>query len=97
MVGAVLQLPASASAETPGPHLSTLTTFTGRGGYSADGLGQVGTSGTIQADVPAGSTVVKAYLYGSYFGADPSVEDRTIDFDGTSVVLDSIAQFRRLR
>jgi hypothetical protein len=36
--------------------------------------------------VPAGSTVQKAFLYGTYyFNAAPSVADRTIDFDGTVV------------
>jgi hypothetical protein len=65
-------------------------TFSGHGGYSSDGLGQDGTTGgTVQADVPAGSTVVQAYLYGTYFGEfePPSLESRTIDFDGTNVEL----------
>jgi hypothetical protein len=65
--------------------------FNGKGGYSADGLGQNGTGGTVQADVPAGSTVVKAFLYGTYFGTlAPSEADRTIDFDGTSVLTSQI-------
>jgi hypothetical protein len=65
--------------------------FTGNLGYSADGLGQNGTGGTIQADVPAGSTVVKAFLYGTYFGTlAPDVTQRTINFDGTSVLTDQI-------
>ena len=64
-------------------------TFSGKGGYSADGLGQDGTTGgTVQAQVPAGSTVVQAYLYGSYFfNTAPDATQRTIDFDGTNVVL----------
>ncbi len=66
-------------------------TFVGNGGYSADGLGQVGTGGAVQADVPTGSTVVQAYLYASYFfNVAPSLADRTIDFDGTDVVLDQL-------
>lgn len=68
-------------------------TFVGQGGYSADGLGQNGTGGTIQADVPAGSTVVQAYLYGTYyFTFDPTLAERTIDFDGTPVELTKIAE-----
>jgi hypothetical protein len=60
--------------------------FTGHGGYSADGLGQAGTGGTVEAEVPAGSTVQKAFLYGTYFfDAAPSAASRTIDFDGTMV------------
>lgn len=60
--------------------------FNGHGGFSSDGLGQNGTGGTVEADVPAGSTVQKAFLYGTYyFNAAPSVADRTIDFDGTMV------------
>jgi hypothetical protein len=66
--------------------LSDTYVFNGKGGYSADGLGQDGTGGTIQADVPAGSTVQKAFLYGTYFGTlDPDVAQRTINFDGTTV------------
>ena len=67
--------------------LSTNYVFTGNGGYSADGLGQNVTGGTIQAEVPTGSTVKKAFLYGTYFGGiNPSDSQRTIDFDGTTIV-----------
>jgi hypothetical protein len=60
--------------------------FNGHGGYSADGLGQNGPGGTLDADVPAGSTVQKAFLYGTYFFvSDPDATQRTIDFDGTMV------------
>ena len=41
------------------PNPADPATFVGHGGYSADGLGQnFSTGGTVQADVPAGSTVV---------------------------------------
>ena len=40
-------------------------TFTGKGNWSLDGA--PGTSGTLQAAVPDGSTVVKAYLYATTF------------------------------
>ena len=66
--------------------------FNGHGGYSSDGLGQNGTGGTVQADVPAGSTVQKAFLYGTYyFNAAPDLASRTIDFDGTLVVTTQIS------
>ncbi|HEX9713623.1 MAG TPA: PEP-CTERM sorting domain-containing protein [Actinomycetota bacterium] len=66
--------------------------FIGRGWYSADGLGQFTGGGTVQADVPAGSTVEAAYLYASYyFTSSPIPESqRTIDFDGTTVVLEQL-------
>jgi hypothetical protein len=67
---------------------SSGSTFIGNGGYSADGLGQNGTGGVVRADVPGGSTVVRAYLYATYFGdLTPNLTDRTINFDGTDVVL----------
>jgi hypothetical protein len=59
--------------------------FTGHGGYSADGLGQNGVGGTVQAEVPPGSTVQKAFLLGTYFTSAPDLAQRTIDFDGTIV------------
>ncbi len=71
-------------------------TFVGNGGYSADGLGQSGGGGTIQAEVPAGSTVVQAYLYGTYYTASPDLTMRTIDFDGTLVELSQISTVSHL-
>jgi len=66
--------------------------FNGNGGYSADGLGQNGTGGTLAAEVPAGSTVQKAFLYGTYFSSPaPDATQRTIDFDGTIVVTTQIS------
>lgn len=67
--------------------------FNGHGGYSADGLGQNGPGGTLDADVPAGSTVQKAFLYGTYFFvSEPDVTQRTIDFDGTMVETTKIGE-----
>jgi hypothetical protein len=89
-----LMLPSTASAtlQLLKPNPSDPATFTGRGGYSSDGLGQNTTGGTVQAEVPAGSTVVQAYLYGSYFGnTAPDAAERTINFDGTNVVLTTLA------
>jgi hypothetical protein len=63
-------------------------TAIGRVGYSADALGQEGVGSTVQADVPAGSTVLQAYLYGTYvFNENPVSPDTDIDFDGTPVTL----------
>jgi hypothetical protein len=78
---AMLVYAAAASAS-----LTVNYVFNGHGGYSSDGLGQNGTGGTLDADVPAGSTVQKAFLYGTYFFvSEPDATQRTIDFDGTMV------------
>ena len=71
------------------PNPGDTATFAGNGGYSADGLGQNGGGGFVQAEVPAGSTVVQAYLYGSYFSVGCNIDQgrRTINFDGVLVVL----------
>lgn len=80
---------AQATLQLVKPDPNVPATFVGRGGYSADGLGQVGTGGTVQAEVPAGSTVRRAYLYGTYHSnPNPSEAIRTLDFDGTNVVLE---------
>ncbi|MGX7678095.1 Ig-like domain-containing protein [Jatrophihabitans sp. DSM 45814] len=95
MAGLLLGLPgvANATLHVLTPDAATPSTFIGHGGYSADGLGQDGTGGTIQAEVPAGSTVVQAYLYGSYSSAplDLPLDERTFDFDGSTVVLTTLA------
>ena len=88
----------AASPSIASPSLATVAGLTttyqaqGRVGYSSDGLGQNGTGGLIQAEVPAGSTVLKAFLYGTYFTPNPDLAGRTIDFDGTSVVTTKIAE-----
>jgi hypothetical protein len=66
-------------------------TFVGHGGYSADGLGQTATGGTLQADVPAGSHVEHAWLYGSYAikGGVPA-SDLAINLDGANVRLKTL-------
>jgi len=63
-------------------------TFNGHGGYSADALGQATEGGTVQAQVPAGSTVVLAYLYAATIAVPgPTLN---ISFDGTDVTLDQL-------
>ena len=88
---AIAPSPARASLVLLQPEPSVPATFVGNGGYSSDGLGQDTTGGTVQAEVPPGSTVAQAYLYGTYNGnTAPSEADRTIDFDGTDVVLQTL-------
>jgi hypothetical protein len=47
--------------------LSTFQQYTGNVDVSTDGFGSTSQSGTISASVPAGSTVIAAYLYTSTF------------------------------
>ncbi len=86
---AALCVPATATLHLVQPDAAVPATFVGRGGVSTDGLGQAGGGGTIQAEVPAGSTVEQAYLYGTYQqGNDnPAEADRTISMDGTNHIL----------
>lgn len=48
--------------------LTSFQTFTGNLGLSSDGWGSTSQAGVITANVPAGATVVAAYLYTSTFG-----------------------------
>jgi hypothetical protein len=64
-------------------------TFIGHGGYSADGLGQLTAGGTIQAEVPASSTVVGAWLYAATVGGGDTT---ALGFDGNAVTLTPLAQ-----
>ncbi len=58
-------------------------TFTGRGGYSADGTS--GPAGLLSAAVPLGSTVEQAYLYAYIQNANPTASEGTVTFDGLPV------------
>lgn len=65
-----LVLAALAAAVLPAHAYASLTTFqsyTGTVGYSTDGFGSLSNTGTISASVPAGSTVLAAYLYTATF------------------------------
>jgi len=80
--------------ESPGFGTSSLTlndngdgaTFSGNGGYSADGLGTLASSGLIQAEIPAGSTVVSAYLYATT-QSDSTPATVTVELDDVSYIL----------
>ena len=89
----VLAAPAGATLQLRKPDPNVGATFVGRGGYSSDGLGQINTTGgTVQAVVPAGSTVRYAFLYGTYNTGDPSAADRLIRVDTTNVQTTKIGQ-----
>jgi len=69
-------------------------TFTGKGGYSADGMGALDNTGTVSADIPAGSTIVQAILYAatSSFPAEVAVASVDVTLDGTPYTLDDMTQ-----
>lgn len=66
--------------------LSTFQSYNGHVGYSADGFGG-NSSGTISANVEAGSTVLAAYLYSTMVYGDASTP--TVSLNGTSAVFGS--------
>jgi hypothetical protein len=61
-------------------------TFSGKGGYSADGLGTVASSGLIQAEIPAGSTVESAFLYATNQN-DAAAATVTVELDDVPYIL----------
>ena len=88
--------PASASLNVLRPSPTDPITFYGNGGYSTDGIGEAD-GGSLRADVPAGSTVKRAYLYGSYEyypAGQPSLTtfERTVSFDGAAVALTEVSK-----
>ena len=64
-VGSLLFLAPSLGHAT----LLAAQTYTGHVGLSTDGFGSTSQSGDVQASVPVGSTVLKAYLYSAMFSA----------------------------
>ncbi len=76
---------------TVSPSLLTLNgpsfTFQLTGGVSSDGIGfDVSPSGPLSAEIPAGSTVEKVFLY-AVTQFDPSVASVTVELDGVEYVL----------
>src|SRR5919109_509831 len=79
------------------PNPSVAATFIGRGVYPSDGLGQTAAGGTIQAEVPPGSRVVHAYLYGAYYSLQGPVPagDFVINFDGANITFAKLQTLAR--
>ena len=78
---------AIAAAAAAGPAHAALTsfqTFVGNYGVSTDGWGSTSQSGIISASVPAGATVVGAYLYTSTF-TDSSLTGVGGSINGTNL------------
>lgn len=78
MLACAFAAPASAS-------LTSFKTFIGNVGYSSDGFGSTAQNGTISAKVPAGSTVLAAYLYTSYFDYGSSTVGDGTTLNSTAV------------
>jgi hypothetical protein len=66
-IAAAAAVCAMAAAGSAHAALTTFQSFVGNYGVSSDGWGSTTQQGTIQAFVPAGATVVGAYLYTSTF------------------------------
>ena len=78
---AALSLILAAAAPLSHASLSLTYQFNGNGNWSIDGVGSnLSPVGTLQAFVPTGSTVQKAFLYSSM---TPSSTLNSINFDGT--------------
>ena len=61
-------------------------TFQGTGNWSLDATSGAATGGgTIQADVPAGSTIEKAFLYNTTFGGNAGTVDLSLGSQSTTV------------
>jgi hypothetical protein len=80
MAGAALMVVGSAQAS-----LSSFYQFNGKGNWSIDAIGTSGT-GTVQASVPVGSTVEKAFLYSSkFYTSDGGGSANAVTFDGVVI------------
>ena len=75
-------LACSALPATSWASLTVFQTYTGNVAMSSDGYGSLSNSGVISASVPAGATVVAAYLYSSTF---LTASTPTVTLDGTTV------------
>jgi hypothetical protein len=66
-------------------------TYTGKVAYSADGFGSTAQTGTISASVPAGATVLAAYLYTSTF-FNSTLAGIGATLNGNAVAFSALAQ-----
>ncbi len=65
--------------------LNEVGTWTGNVGYSSDGFGSTSQSGTISASVPAGATVLAAYLYTSTYNSAAPGDTAGTTLNGVAV------------
>src|SRR5580704_19797205 len=75
--GSVLLLALSCTSARA--QLTPSFTWTGNGNWSLDAIGSNNTPvGNVLADVPVGSTIVKAYLYSSVYTGSTTVPNVTL-------------------
>ena len=86
-LAAVLVVSAPASAG-----LTTFQTFVGTVGLSTDGFGSTTQNGTISASVPAGATVLAAYLYTATYNLSSTPVGGTTTLGGTAVTFGAPVQ-----
>jgi hypothetical protein len=70
--------------------LTAFQTYTGKVGYSSDGWGSLSQSGVISASVPAGATVLAAYLYTSTY-SNPGFAGIGATLNGNAVAFGAFA------
>lgn len=79
VLGASLAVAGMLAAGGAHASLTSFQTFVGNVGYSTDGFGSTGQTGTISASVPLGATVLAAYLYTSTFSAGSNVNGTSLN------------------
>lgn len=89
LIGVLSSAPAAAQLNLLQPDTDLPATFTGRGGFASDALGQVGPGGLLELELPANATIEQAYLYVVGNGAAGSLVDRTVVLDTTPVITDN--------
>ena len=67
-------------------NLNSSYQFTGTGNWSIDGLGANTTPvGTLQASIPVGATVEKAFLYSSLYSLSGPISSPSVTFEGLTL------------
>ena len=90
LIGIFAASPAAAQLQLVQPDSDLPATFSGRGGFASDALGQTAPGGLLELDIPAGSTVEQAYLYVVGNGTAGSLLDRTVLLDLVPVITENL-------
>ncbi len=90
LIGLLVASPAAAQLQLVQPDSDLPATFSGRGGFASDALGQTAPGGLLELDLPAGSTVEQAYLYVVGNGTAGSLLDRTVLLDLVPVITENL-------
>lgn len=90
LIGMLSAVPAAAQLTLLQPDADLPATFTGRGGFASDALGQIAPGGTLSLELPANATIEHAFLYVVGNGSAGSLVDRTVILDITPVITDNL-------